>query len=359
MFGIDKIDQFVRVATKSLISKPVRASASSPAFDVLVAEVVRETADCVTLLLEPSSRIPAFRAGQYLKLATSVDGDVHTRAYSISGRESAGLQVTVKAVTNGSVSQHLCRDLQAGDTLTATGPHGTFVLPDDDAEPLAFLAVGSGITPILSMISTALEENPDRGIRLVYGNRGPDDIIFGALLAGLEVDHPGFSVVHVLTKPKRGWQGERGRLTGERAARFLAPRAATHVYLCGPEELVDATVRSLLDVGVQASRVHRERFTPRTREIADQVNGEHAVQWVRSGITDTQQAGESLLDAANRVDANVPFICEAGECGECKIRVLKGEVLHEADTCLSPTEVEAGLALACSSYAVTDLEVDA
>ena len=118
----------------------------------------------------------------------------------------------------------------------------------------------------------------------------------------------------------------------------------------------DALVRGgRLDVGVQASRVHRERFTPRTREIADQVNGEHAVQWVRSGITDTQQAGESLLDAANRVDANVPFICEAGECGECKIRVLKGEVLHEADTCLSPTEVEAGLALACSSFRISFL----
>ena len=341
------------------------SEAGAAAFDVEIEEVIVETPSSRTLVLCPveNGKAVSFRAGQYLQVAVTIDGRAHSRTYSISGAQDGGLQITVKAVDDGHVSGYLCRELEAGDRLTVRGPAGRFVLPADDPDAaLCFLAVGSGITPIFSMITTALTEDPARRIRLVYGNRNTRETIFGQQLRELSARHTGLEVVEVHSRPAADWTGQVGRLTATRAVDLLDPAVTDRLFLCGPPELMALTQDALQDRGIASERVHSESFQRKSTVAAApalaQESAAPRVVWKRSEIADTQRPGETLLAASQRVDADVSYICESGECGTCKVRVLSGETIHEPDSCLTTEEAEAGFVLACSSYAVDDVTLD-
>jgi ferredoxin-NADP reductase len=333
--------------------------------DLEVQTVITETHRSRTLVLRPvgGGRLKAFRAGQYLHISLDIAGEEHSRSYSISSREGQDLQLTVKAVDGGLVSQHLVHHVGPGDVFSAKGPAGRFVLPESENDsPLCFLAAGSGITPIFSMISTALAAEPKRQIRLVYSNRDSQDTIFADALRELASVHSGFEIIEVHSRPGAGWNGHRGRLTGERAVDLLEPTETAHVFLCGPPELMQETCRVLQERGIAADRIHKEVFARRTHEAppdASAASDEPRVTWTQSGILDRQRPGETLLTASQRVNANVAYICESGECGSCMVKVLSGEVVHEPDTCLTAEQTRAGYVLACSSYARNDVTLEA
>lgn len=330
---------------------------------VRVVEVIRETDDAVTLVLEVTDGRPVeFRAGQYLTHCFDVDGVTVKRAYSISAAEGDRLACTVKAIDGGVVSGFVHRDVAAGYEYTVLGPSGDFVLPDideNDAVPLAFLAAGSGITAVIGMIETALRQSPEREISLVYVSRRQGEIIFERRLSALAASYPRLRVLHVLSQPASAWPGESGRLTGERAAALLAAGPDVQVFLCGPPELMNATTAALTNGGVDTDRIHRERFYAAPRHTRTLPTEPHDVEFRVTGRTVTQQPGETILEAGLRSGLKLNFSCTVGGCAACKLKVISGAVAVDEPNCLSDQERSDGYTLSCSAYAQESVVLDA
>ncbi|PPE73826.1 hypothetical protein C3942_10490 [Solimonas fluminis] len=325
---------------------------------VRVAGLRRETADTLTLVLEPEDGVvPDFRAGQYFTHCFEIDGQVVRRAYSLCAPEGGGLACTIKLVPGGWVSSHVHEALQVGSRYRLLGPTGDFLL-EEGSGPLRFLAGGSGITPVISLVETALARDPRRDIRLVYASRSEADIIFAERLRELAQAHPALRLVHVLSQPAAGWTGERGRLDGARIAALLGTDAAAMFYLCGPAGLMEAAESVLRQAGVPAARVRHERFLAAPR-LAERPTEPQEILFKQSGRVVTQRPGESILEAGLREGLALPFSCMVGGCAHCKLQVLEGEVALSEPNCLSPEERAAGFTLACSACATGPLSVAA
>lgn len=326
--------------------------APAAARTVRVTEVRRETQEAITLMLESEDGRPIpFRAGQYLTHCFDLGGEPLRRAYSISSAEGQRLACTIKALADGRVSQHVLNTLKAGDRYPVLGPSGDFLLPEDTTAPLLFLAGGSGITPVVSLIETALAHQPDLAIRLAYVNRNPEQTIFGERLEQLAARHPNFRV-------KLLWTGRNPRPDATALVRALHPEPQAIAYLCGPQGLMDAGLFALRAAGFPETRIRQERFLAAPR-AQPRPTAPQDIVFRRSGRTVVQQAGESILDAGLRAGLKLEFSCTVGGCGHCKLKVLDGTPLLNEPNCLSESERGAGWTLACSACATGPLTVDA
>lgn len=324
-----------------------------------VVELIQETADTRTLLLECMDGQPVnAKAGQYMTLSLEVEGQRHKRAYSLSRLpEGSRFAVTVKQVPNGQVSAHINQRLAVGDTLQFNGPSGDFILPEAARAAYIFAAAGSGITPVLSMIEALISDSANSRSRpeitLLYGNRRQDDIIFKQRLENLAATYPALKIIHVLSKPARGWQGERGRITADHLLENGTGSPDTHFFLCGPGSF-NADIRAGLGArNIDNSRIHTEHFTQGIRESRAHPTDPHpAVFTLTSG--DTREVivrpGESLLEAGLRAGLPLQFSCTMGGCGHCKIKRVSGDIAMDAPNCLTDTENEAGQILACCAF---------
>lgn len=336
------------------------AASAVPRHRVRVAGVQRETPDVITLLLEPlTGQSVPFTAGQYLTHCFEVDGTVVKRAYSISAAEGDQLACTIKAIENGVASGFVFDHLDQGYEYTVIGPSGDFTLPTDTAAPLAFLAAGSGITPVIALIDTALQQNPDRVVNLVYASRRQTEIIFAERLAQLERKYPNLTITHVLSRPDDGWTGLTGRLDDEHAAQLIQATPGAEIYLCGPEDLMVATAAALLADGVAANRVHQERFYASARHTTPLPSMAQPIEFRRSNLTVIAQPGETILEAGLRNGVNLAFSCTVGGCGACKVPVVSGAVSVDEPNCLTDVEKSDGCTLACSAYALEPTVIDA
>ncbi len=327
---------------------------------VRVCRIERETAAAVTVSIEPvDGGVLGFAAGQYLTHCFEVDGQVLRRAYSLSVPEgSAVLAYTCKAVAGGQVSQHVCEQLAVGDEYEVRGPSGEFRLaPGHD--PLVFVAAGSGITPVISLLETALQTDPERSICLVYANRCQADIIFAQRLAGLEQRFAQLRVIHVLTRAEADWTGERGRLNGHRVLELARPAQHSQFYVCGPAALMDVINGDLQQAGVDAESIHREDFRSVNHAAVEHPKAVQTINFLKTGRAVAQQPGQSILDAALAQGVELSFSCTVGGCAACKIKVVQGRTALDEPNCLSPDEREQGFVLACSAYALEPIEVEA
>ncbi len=340
-----------------------KSASAVPRHQVRVTGIERETPDAVTLLLESvNGQAVPFAAGQYLTHCFEIDGIVVKRAYSISSISSADggrLACTIKVIEGGVASRFVAESVEVGYRYTVIGPSGDFLLPTDTAVPLAFLAAGSGITPIMAMIGTALHHDPDRAINLVYASRRQSDIIFAARLAELERTHANFTVTHVLSRPEGDWAGLLGRLDGEQAAKLLQAQPDAEVYLCGPEELMTETAAALLADGVPAGRIHQERYYAAARHTTPLPTLPQPIEFRRSNLTIVAQPGETILEAGLRNGVKLDFSCTVGGCGACKVRMVSGAVGIDEPNCLTDAEKAQGYTLGCSAYALEPAVVEA
>lgn len=318
---------------------------------VRVTELRRETADALTLVmaLEDGPPLP-IRAGQYLTHCFRIDGQVVRRAYSLSAAEGGHLACTVKLIAGGWVSTHL-QQLQVGSVHEVLGPTGDFVLDDTDHGPLRFLAGGSGITPVISLIETALARDAQRDIVLVYASRRAADIIFAARLQQLAQQYSALRVVHVLSQPDGDWSGECGRLDGARILDLMGAQAFAY-YLCGPAGLMAVGERALREAGVPAARIRQERFLAAPQALHQHPREPQRIVFRGAGRSVLQQPGETILDAGLREGLPLRFSCMVGGCGHCRLQVLEGPVTLDEPNCLSADECAAGYTLACSAYAL-------
>ncbi len=330
-----------------------------------VAEVVRETADAVSVVLAVPPELTGrygYRPGQFLTLRIpGLDGASLARCYSLSSSPHQGgdLRVTVKRVTGGRGSGWLVDRLSAGTELDVLPPAGTFT-PKSLDEDLLLVAAGSGVTPVMSILRAVLATGRGR-LTLLYANRDERSVIFAEELRELAAAHPGrLLVLHWL-------ESVQGLPDRPRLAALLAPLTGSReVFLCGPTPFMDAVTHALRDAGVPRSRLHIERFVSLTTDpfdapspVADsgtetgvdarlevELDGErHALAW---------PAGVRLLDLLRDRGLDAPFSCREGACAACTCRLTGGEVKMLANDVLDQTDLDDGYILACQALPVTD-----
>jgi ferredoxin-NADP reductase len=324
---------------------------SDHAFHALtVAAVVDETADARSFVLEipPALRERfAYAAGQFCTFRATIGGEPVARCYSMSSSPDTGdpFTVTVKRVPGGRMSSWMNDRLAPGDRIDAMPPAGRFVLRAAGTPIVAF-AGGSGITPVLSIVKTALATTA-REIALVYANRGPAGVIFAGALERLRAGSGGrLSVHHHL-------DSERGYLDAGACAALVGDRTQADFYLCGPGPYMEVVEAGLERRGVARDRRFIERFEvpdeapagpgqgegSGTESIVVQIDGRrHRVPY---------EPGDSILHAARRAGLKPPFACVAGSCGTCMAFLVEGKVAMRVNNALDADEVEEGWVLTC------------
>ncbi len=338
-----------------------------------VRDLRRETADTVSISFEvPENERAAFRfkQGQHLTLKVEVDGEEVRRSYSIcTGTHENDLRVAVKKVDGGLFSSWANEQLNVGDWLDVMPPQGHFFTElnaDNENLYVAFVA-GSGITPVMSIIRSTLVQEPRSRFILFYGNRSFDTIIFREQLEELKNLHPDrLSVHHILSRESLGNELFKGRIDAIKCRRFgkhfFDPTEVDAFFLCGPEEMVFEVKDTLDEMGANPKHVHFELFTT-TGIINKPVKTSTSREAFEASITviqdgaqfdfDLPSDGSTLLDAAMRAGADLPYSCKGGVCSTCKARILEGKVEMDVNYGLETDEVEMGYVLTCQSHPIT------
>lgn len=333
-----------------------------------VAAVAALTDESVTITFEVPDELResyAFSAGQHLTLRRVLDGEDIRRSYSICAPVGGALRVAVKAVPGGVFSGHALSDLRAGDVLDVLMPTGTFTTVFDPSRTrrYGFVAAGSGITPVLSLITTALATEPSSECTLLYGNRATGSVMFLEELADLKDRYQErLHLVHVLSREAGEVELFHGRLDEERLGRILdallPPSEVDEWFLCGPYGMVAGAQEVLASRGVPASAVHVELFFVEDAPVArvvediapDAAASEVTIVLDGRSTTLSVRPEERVLDAALRVRGELPFACKGGVCSTCRAKLVEGDVRMERNYALEPDELAAGYVLTCQSH---------
>lgn len=310
-------------------------------------------------------RIFTWRAGQHLCLRFMIDGQEQRRNYSISSSPGDPMQITVKRVAGGLISNHINDALTKGDVVDVMAPFGTFCL---DAAPNLrrthyFFGAGSGITPLLSMIRSVLCNEPHSTVYLAYGNRNADSILFRETLAGLaEIHGQRFGLSHVLSAPSM-WSGfdywRKGNIDRQTVEALITenpPYAQdAQYYVCGPGNMNNTVKAGLMSLDVPAGRIHMEQFGAEA-EINTSVSGIAANARIRlDGRTHDVRISENqtVLEAVRKAGLTPPYSCQSGVCGACRAIVTDGAVHMRARMALEDGEIDNGHVLTCQSVPTT------
>jgi ring-1,2-phenylacetyl-CoA epoxidase subunit PaaE len=343
-----------------------------------VAEVERSTDDSVALTFTvPPELREEYRhaAGQHLALRRQVDGTEIRRTYSIcspapdpSGAGPDTLRVGVRLVEGGAFSAYALKEINAGDVLEVMTPAGRFTL---EPAPGLYAAVvgGSGITPVLSIVSTLLAREPAARFCLIRSDRTAASTMFLEEVADLKDRYPErFQLVTVLSREEQQAGLPSGRLDRERLARLLPALLPVEEvagwFLCGPFGLVQSAERTLRALGVPRTRIHEEIFHVDDGAVATPSAPAPAHSTVTArldgrGGTWPVHDGESLLETVLRNRPDAPYACKGGVCGTCRAFLVSGEVRMDRNFALEPEETQAGYVLACQSHPVTEtVELD-
>ena len=345
-----------------------------------VKRVTPEAGDSVaiTFAIPPEKKEAfAFEPGQFLTLRAQLNGQDVRRNYSISCPRSQltrrnELEVGIRPVEEGLFSNWAVKNIKPGDTIEVMPPDGRFTVKKQRAIHRVGFASGSGITPILSIAATTLEEQPESKFTLIYGNRRMSSVMFNEALQDLKDRFAGrFTMIHTLSRQAQEVDLQEGRIDGDKVRQVikaLLPTASMdEVFICGPEAMIDATQKALIESGVPENRVYSERFTS-SHEQAVKVQADTDSAPVRVAakkdialtvIVDGHEheirisKDEKLLDAAMNAGLDVPFSCKAGVCCTCRGKILEGSATMHKNYTLEKDEVDKGYVLTCQATATS------
>lgn len=348
-----------------------------------IIKIVSETSDAKTLYFEiPNDLKPSYHhlPGQYLTIKKELNGKEIRRAYSIcSPPDSKEIGVTVKKVNKGLMSVYLNEKISVGDFLDIMTPEGHFVTKTDHnkSRDHYFFAAGSGITPIMSMVHTILEEEPKSVCHLLYGSRDEDAIIFKDKLNELSKKYEGqLYVEHVLSQPlmrKKGgigglftkktvdWNGKKGRIDEETCREFFSNHEPVNTekqyYICGPGDFIERVETFLLSRQIDKKTINKEYFTSGNAETPSNQGFAKAnvnVTLKGESIDIVVSKGKTILDVLVELKKDPPYSCTSGACSTCIAKVTEGTVSMDSCYALEDDEVAAGYILTCQSHPSSD-----
>jgi ring-1,2-phenylacetyl-CoA epoxidase subunit PaaE len=329
-----------------------------------IKEVKRETPNAVSILFNiPSELQPTYKfiAGQYINLKLTLDGKEIRRAYSICSSPNSGeLRIAIKAVKNGNFSKFANDNLKAGDILEVGQPEGKFTFePSADRQKnyAAFVA-GSGITPVMAILQSVLENEPNSSFVLVYGNKTPEDTIFHDQLHELQLKYVGRFFVHYVYSQTKVENELFGRIDKSNINFVLnnkhKEKEFDKFYLCGPEEMINLATTVLKEHNVADKNIKFELFTTSSTENTEASSHEgHTKITVLVDDEETtfeMSQKQTLLEAALKQGIDAPYSCQGGICSSCLARISKGTAEMKKNSILTDKEVADGLILTCQAH---------
>jgi ring-1,2-phenylacetyl-CoA epoxidase subunit PaaE len=351
--------------------------------ELTVARVNPEAAGSVAITFDVPQDLAErfhFEPGQFLTLRATIDGQEVRRNYSICSTRSRyararQLEVGIRPMDGGLFSNWAAQQLKAGDTLAVMPPDGRFTIKKPRALHRVGFAAGSGITPILSIIATTMEESDSAKFTLVYGNRRMASVMFNEALQDLKDKYKNrLTLIHVLSRQAQEVPMLEGRIDGDKVRQLMAtllpPKSMDEVFICGPEAMIEATEAALLDAGVPRERVYTERFTsPRLEEMSPEARraaitqpdpeaptGQVALTVVIDGKSHemSMRRDQHVLDVALNAGLDLPYSCKAGVCCTCRAKVLHGAVSMDKNFTLEGEEMAQGFVLSCQARPTSD-----
>jgi ring-1,2-phenylacetyl-CoA epoxidase subunit PaaE len=349
-----------------------------------VSELRPEASDALAIAFEvPESLREAYRfsPGQHLGLRANIEGQEVRRTYSIcSAADDRCLRIGVRLHDQGSMSQYLASRVRVGDTVEVLTPTGGFFARPDPTAARTYCAFvgGSGITPILGILSNVLVQEPNSRFLVFYGNRATTTIMFAEELLALKDRYPGrLSLYFILSREPQDIDLFNGRLDQEKVSQLgrevFNPKEMDAFFLCGPGMMIESVRHALLKLGADPARIHAERFandaSPATRPVV--VTPDTAIAPAK-GLThvtvvmDGRRRSFSMandattvLEAAEQAGLELPYSCRAGVCSTCRTRVTRGAVTMTTNYALESWELDAGYVLCCQSLpASAELELN-
>ena len=328
---------------------------------LLVEEIIRETADSATLVFKPSDILKNYKSGQFITLLLDLNGEKLRRSYSFSSSPEADSKpsITVKKIQGGRASAYLTEEVKAGQSLSCIQPAGIFTLDKAKKSSLVFIGAGSGITPLMSMIKSALQKKEYKQVVLIYSNRNEDAVIFRKQLDQLAATHAHFKFALTYSQPHDA-SLPKGRLNQSAFIKLiegmkdLSPREADF-FLCGPDGMLDEVKKGLEILQVLNTHIHKESFVTTNETDAVFVSvPEHAgdanevtVMYQGSEYKITVKPGKTILQSALDEDIDLPYSCMSGLCTACMGKCLSGKVEMGDQDGLSEKEVKNGYILTC------------
>ncbi|MGP8304706.1 2Fe-2S iron-sulfur cluster-binding protein [Vibrio sp. YIC-376] len=324
-----------------------------------------ETPDTVSLKLADLSEslLFEFKAGQFINLGIEIDGKVEFRAYSLSSLSGDDcLQLTIKRVDSGKVSNFIIDKLLIGDTVQALPPTGEFNCIDyppvehQGQKKALLISAGCGITPVFAMAKHLLNAEESVDIEFLHIARSQQETIYLDLLETYQAVYPDFHL-KLLLKHQGDSLYPEGRLNADWLEKLVPDFNQRTVYLCGPNQFMQDVRSYLIELGFDLANFYQESFTPaenQTLEVSDETTSVSVPDFAQ---TIDAKKGQVLADVLESAGLPLIVACRSGICGSCKCKVRKGNVSSNSQETLTPEEVEQGYVLACSSTIDSDLEV--
>ena len=343
-------------------------------YPLVVKAVKQETRDAAVVVFDVPSELQkrfVFVQGQYLTIRATISGESIRRSYSISSAvQDRVLRIVIKRTPGGIFSNWILDHVKAGDVLEVMPPVGSFHVPlkRDHAKHYVAFAVGSGITPVFSIIKTTLLTEPNSSFTLFYGNRASGSVILREELSDLKDRFlTRLAVVHVMSREHQDVDLLNGRITGEKAnellRRFCNLEQVDVVFLCGPHEMVESIMSLLKNSGFPEERIKLEYFGPKTETLKTLAVASGSTKRQSCHVSVTldggqqpfmmRQGGETLLDGAIRAGIDVRYSCKSGVCATCRAKLISGQVDMDANYALEDYEIARGFILTCQSYPIS------
>lgn len=307
--------------------------------------------------------IYTFEAGQYITIKHHLNGQELRRVYSISSAPSSGeLTVGIKKMPEGTFSVYANESLKAGDVLDVLPPEGRFVFHTDDLpKNVAAFAAGSGITPIMSIAQTVLENHPENIFVLVFGNQSPEETMYFQKIQELKEQYTNRFFVQYIYSRSREDDALFGRIETS-TVNFVVKNKFKDTsfdayYLCGPEEMIHKVTDTLKNNGVEDDHIHFELFTSADTEdeMAESLEGMTQVEVILDDETFSFSMDKKklVLDAVLNEDIDAPYSCQGGVCSSCIARIKEGKAEMVKNQILTDGEVAEGLILTCQAHPLT------
>ncbi len=344
-------------------------------YPLKVASVYKETKDCVVVSFSIPEHLKEtfnFKQGQHISIKKELNGQEVRRNYSLcSAPTDNEFKIAIKKIPGGVFSTYANTQLKAGDELEVMPPHGTFYVEVDPATPKNYIAfaAGSGITPILSIIKTHLQQEPNSTFKLFYLNRTVKSIIFKEEIEQLKNEYfERFHVFYFLTKEQRDIPFLNGRFDDEKmeilTSTFIDIPDTAHCFICGPEEMIFLVRDKLQEAGLDKNKIHYELFfsggsAEQDKHIADVL--EQKVDGTQVTIIDggkefhfvMEDEYDNLLDGALAAGADLPYACKGGVCSTCKCKVVEGSVEMKINYALEEEDLKNNFVLSCQAVPTT------